>query len=141
METKQKIRTPDEIRTVSDDSGNLLKCINNGKRIIIWLKLASEKRHRKLGTINLKQKTLQIERNRSRHLMRKFDGYGFNHKLIADSKLFDTVRLTDDFSEWKIPKKFILDNGMFLNFKGQGFEVQIFVTLNQIEQFKKEPKF
>ena len=73
--------------------------------------------------------------------MRKFDGYGFNHKLIADSKLFDTVRLTDDFSEWKIPKKFILDNGMFLNFKGQGFEVQIFVTLNQIEQFKKEPKF
>lgn len=134
-------KTPDAIRTVGDDFGNLLKCSNNGKRIIISLKLTSEQKHRRLGVINLAQKSIQIRRDRDKHLMYKFDGYGFNHKLLADSKLFDTIRLSDNLAEWVIPKQFILDNGKFLNFKGQGFELQTFVTLSQIEQFKKEPKF
>lgn len=137
----KKQKSPDEIRTVGDDFGNLIKCANNGKRIVISLKLTSETRHRKLGVINLKQRSMQIKRNRDKHLMYKFDAYGFNHKLLADSKLFDTIRLSDNIAEWVIPKEFILDNGKFLNFKGQGFELQTFITLSQIEQFKKTPKF
>ena len=134
-------KSPDEIRTVGDDFGNLIKCANNGKRIVLSLKLTSETRHRKLGVINLKQRSMQIKRNRDKHLMYKFDAYGFNHKLLADSKLFDTIRLSDNIAEWVIPKEFILENGKFLNFKGQGFELQTFITLSQIEQFKKTPKF
>lgn len=140
MRPKKK-KSPDEIRTVGDDFGNLIVCANNGKRIVLSLKLASETRHRKLGVINLKQRSMQIKRNREKHLMYKFDAYGFNHKLLADSKLFDTIRLSDNIAEWVIPKEFILDNGKFLNFKGQGFELQTFITLSQIEQFKKTPKF
>lgn len=137
----KKQKAPDEIRTVGDDFGNLIKCANNGKRIVLSLKLTSETRHRKLGVINLKQRSMQIKRNRDKHLMYKFDAYGFNHKLLADSKLFDTIRLSDNIAEWVIPKEFILENGKFLNFKGQGFELQTFITLSQIEQFKKTPKF
>lgn len=137
----KKQKAPDDIRTVGDDFGNLIVCANNGKRIVLSLKLASETRHRKLGVINLKQRSMQIKRNRDKHLMYKFDAYGFNHKLLADSKLFDTIRLSDNIAEWVIPKEFILDNGKFLNFKGQGFELQTFITLSQIEQFKKTPKF
>lgn len=138
MKTK---KTQDEIRTVSDDFGNLIKSAYNGKRIILSLKLASETRHRKIGTINVKQRTIQIKRNRDKHLMYKFDGYGFNHKLLEDAKMFDTIRLSDNIADWVIPKQFILDNGKFLNFKSQGFELQTFVTLSQIEQFRKQPKF
>ena len=137
----KKQKTPDQIRTDSDEYGNLIKCANNGKRIVLSLKLASETRHRKIGVINLKQKSLQIKRNRSKHLMYTFNGYGFNHKLLADSKRFDIIRLSDEHDEWVIPKQYILDNGKFLNFKGQGFELQTFVTLEQISQFKKEAKF
>lgn len=137
----KKPKTPDAIRTVGDDFGNLIKCANNGKRIIISLKLASETRHRKLGVINLAQRSMQIKRNSAKHLMKKFNGYGFNYKLLADSKLFDTVRLSDENADWVIPKEFILENGKFLNFKKQGFELQVFTPLDQIEQFKKQPKF
>lgn len=132
---------PDAIRTVGDDFGNLLKCCNNGKRIVMSLKLASETKHRKLGIINLAQKAMQIKRDSGKHLMRKLNAYGFNYKLLSDSKLFDTVRLSDEKYEWVIPKQFIIDNGQFLNFKKQGFELQTFITLSQIEQFKKDPKF
>ena len=34
-------------------------------------------------------------------------------------------------------KQFILDNGVFLNFNKQGFELQVFIRLYNIEQFKK----
>ena len=71
--------------------------------------------------------------------MRSVNGYGFNHRLIADSKLFDTICLSDENSDWQIPKQFILDNGAFLNFNKQGFELQIFIGLYNIEQFKKFP--
>ncbi|MBK7362665.1 MAG: hypothetical protein IPJ01_10255 [Micavibrio sp.] len=44
-------------------------------------------------------------------------------------------------NEWSnIPVKFILENGKFLFFKEQGFEKQIFVSLEQLAEFKITPE-
>ena len=134
-----KMKPKENVRAIADDYGNKLICSNNGDRIIVSLKLVSEIRSRSLGTINLISRVIKIKRNSKKHLMRSVNGYGFNHRLIADSKLFDTICLSDENSDWQIPKQFILDNGAFLNFNKQGFELQIFIGLYNIEQFKKFP--
>ena len=133
------MKPKENVRAIADDYGNKLICSNNGDRIIVSLKLVSEIRSRSLGTINLSSRVIKIKRNSKKHLMRSVNGYGFNHRLIADSKLFDTIFLSDENSDWQIPKQFILDNGAFLNFNKQGFELQIFIGLYNIEQFKKFP--
>lgn len=134
---KMKIKPKENIRYIGDENGNKLICSNNGNRIIVSLKLLSEVRSRNLGTINLSSRVIKIKRNSKKHLMRSVNGYGFNHRLLADSKLFDTICLSDENSNWQIPKQFILDNGVFLNFNKQGFELQVFIRLYNIEQFKK----
>jgi len=137
-----KKATNDIIKSASDDLGNLLVCKNNGKRILLSLKLISERRYRKIGVINLAQKTLSVSRERKKHLFRKSGSYGFNHKLLNETKQFDKVRLNDEVSEWLIPVKFILENGHFLNFVNHGgFELQIFIPLHMIDEFKRENKF
>ena len=132
----------DEIVSISDDLGNLLVVKNNGKRLIVTLRLVSEgNRYRKVGVVNLATKIIEIQRNREKHLFRKGNAYGFNHKLLSDAKLFDTVRLKDDKAEWKVPVSYILENGKFLHFQNNGgFERQIFISLPEIEEFKRKPK-
>lgn len=143
MSKKIKALKPkEEVVSISDDYGNLIVVSNNGKRLIINLRLVSEgNRHRRIGVVNLAAKTIEIRRNRAKHLFRKGNAYGFNHKLLSDAKLFNTVRLKDDESEWKIPVAFILEYGEFLHFKNSGgFERQIFVSLEKIEEFKRKHK-
>jgi hypothetical protein len=55
--------------------------------------------------------------------------------VLEKTKRFYNIRLTDEFNVWLIPVKFILGSGFFLNFLEQGFERQIFVTLEQIKKF------
>lgn len=139
---KKRIKTPDIIKSLTDEVGNQLICKNNGKRIIMSLKLVKEDRYRRIGIINLATKTMEVRRKRGLHLFRKGNSYGFNHQLLADAKLFDKIRLFDEEGEWVIPKEYILTNGSFLNFINKGgFERQTFVTLEEIEQFKRQPKF
>jgi hypothetical protein len=137
----KKIKPLENVRSISDDYGNLVIARNNGKRIILSLKLVEEDRHRRIGVVNLAQKTLSIRRSRDKHLFRKNESWGINYKLLSDSKLFDTVKISDELQDWSIPVSYILENGSFLHFKGLGFERQIFVELEKIHQFKKEPKF
>lgn len=133
----KKAKAKDEVKSISDEVGNLVIVKNNGKRIILTLKLVSETRFRKLGIVNLAQKSFEVKRKREKHLFRKLYSYGFNSKLLHDAKMFNTVRLSDETCRWTIPVSFILENGTYLNFKGQGFETQIFINLDKIEQFKK----
>jgi len=141
MRKPKKAKAKDEVKSVGDEKGNLLVLKNNGKRVIVSLRLIGEgNRCRKVGIINLKQKRIEIRRNRAKHLFRKGDSYGVNYKLINDSTLFDFVSITDEFSRWVVPKQFIIDNGKILNFSnaGVGFEVQTFISLAQMEPFKKD---
>ena len=123
-------------KQISDSAGNKIIASNNGDRIKVLLKLNSELRSRLLGYVNIKSKSIKIIRKKEVHLLYKNNSYGFNHTLLADAKTFDKILLKDELNAWKIPTQFILDNGKFLFFKEQGFERQIFVSLEQLNQFK-----
>lgn len=136
----RKTKEKDVIKSISDDYGNLLILRKNSKRVLISLKLVSEEITRRIGTLNKAQRTLTIKRKRGKHLFRKANAYGFNHRLLETSKLIDYIRLEDETSEWKIPREEILKKGSFLYFQKQGFEKQIFLSLDSMQEFIQETK-
>jgi len=132
----------DDIKTVDDQYGNLIRCCNNGRRIVLSLKLAAEKRARRLGFINISTQTFFVRRNSKKHLFIKLNAYGFNYKILSETSNFDKVRLDDEKFSWIIPVKYILENGVFLNFLNKGgFELQIFISLSKIESYKRNKNF
>lgn len=80
-------------------------------------------------------KLLHVTRNREKHLFRNLNAYGFNHEILYN---FDNYKidLYDDNNNWLIPVQFILQNGKFLHFADNKLEIQIFIKLEQIENFK-----
>lgn len=127
---------------IDDEIGNRLQVCTNDKRVVLYLILKSEQgKKRRLGVITKSTKTLFIKRRRMVHLLRKGNAYGFNEYVLENAKLFDKIKLTDEQSEWKVPVKFILEKGTYLHFKKQGFELQKFVSLEQLEPFKTNPNF
>jgi len=141
MKKKPRKKSLDVIKTISDESGNLLIIKDNKVRLKLTLKLKSEAKGRQLGVINLERKVFEVKRNRTKHLFRKNQSYGFNHKLLDEAKLFDNIRLKDEIQEWLIPKNYILENGSFLHFKNNGgFERQIFIELDKIRDFARPTK-
>jgi hypothetical protein len=123
-------------KQITDNLGNKIIASSNGDRIKVLLKLNTEIRSRLLGYINIKSNSIKIIRKKELHLMQINNSYGFNHTLLADAKTFNKILLKDEFNSWSIPTQFILDNGKFLFFKEQGFEKQIFISLEQLNQFK-----
>jgi len=140
MAKKRAPKAKDDITSIGDDQGNLILIHNNGKRLILTLKLNSESKGRRLGVVNLGTKIMEIKRDREKHLHILSNSYGFNYNLLDRAKKFHTIRLIDQVDEWKIPIKYILDNGKILYFKQQGFELQTFLSLSDMEQFKRPAK-
>jgi hypothetical protein len=120
---------------ILDEKGNELIAKTNDNVISLYLKLV-EKSERLLGIIDKKEKTFQIKRNREKHLFKRNKSYGFNHYVLKNAKTFDKIYLLDDVTSWIIPVKFILENGSFMQFQQQGFELQIFIPLEKIAQFE-----
>ena len=120
-----------------DDTGkNKLMIKQNDKLITLILKLGTTK-NRHIGTVTKSTRTIEINRVRGKHLFLKGNAYGFNHYVLKNQTSIDWIRLSDDTGEhWKIPVRYVLENGKFLHFKSIGYELQIFVSLSQIEQFK-----
>lgn len=121
---------------IDNDGKNKIITSATTKRITIYLHLQSDKRKRKIGTITLSTKTMEIKRNRGEHLFRKGTAYGFNEYVLRQTKLADKIRLSDEHDNWKIPIEHILKNGKYLHFQQQGFERQLFLSLDELEQFK-----
>jgi len=122
---------------IKDETGNIIESTHKGSSASLRLKLSSESYYRNLGSINMKTRQLELIRERSKHLFRKFNAYGFNHYILANATLFDHVLLKDDQGAYNVPKEVILEKGKFMNFKNHGgFELQIFLPLNEIENFK-----
>ena len=120
---------------ILDEKGNELIAKTNGNVISLYLKLV-EKSERLLGIIDKKEKTFQIRRNREKHIFKRNKSYGFNHYVLKNAKTFDKIYLLDDVTSWIIPVKFILENGSFMQFQQQGFELQIFIPLEKIAQYE-----
>jgi len=100
----------------------------------LFVKLPNNER-RKIGILNLQNRTLEVKRIRNKHLHNKSNSYGFNYFLIHEATLFDHIVLRET-NTYKIPVQFIKENGKVLNFKRQNFEIQAFVSLGQIEGFR-----
>jgi hypothetical protein len=127
-----------------DEQGNRIIVIKEDNILKLYIALKSENRRRSVGFINTNTKVLHITRCRPRHLFRKLNAYGFSYQIIKDAKKFNKIRLKDEKAEWLIPTSFILDknNSDFLHFKGNGgFELQVFLPLDKIEQFKRPERF
>lgn len=108
----------------------------------IHLKLAGEKgRERLIGTIDIEHDWLMVERKRDKHLHRKSLSYGFNEYLIKNAKAFKNIMLHDESGYYLIPLDVIKENGKYLFFKQQGFEVQLFLELEIIKKYKHKPLF
>lgn len=128
------VRT-DHLKVLGDSYGNFIGVDDYGN---VYLQLNSENRMRKLGMINDEERKMIIKRERKKHLFRKGNAYGFNDFLLRNTQRFDIITLIDDYQSWKIPVKEILEKGFYLNFKEQGFELQIFMSLENMESFKIE---
>ena len=127
---------------VEDTCGNRIIVNRNNDKLTVSIKLANSTTDRYIGDINMSTRTLIVKRSRMKHLLIKRNAYGLNHKLITEATRFDTVRIIDEFSTWNIPREFIVEHGQPLLFTRYYHELQIFISLEQIEQFKesKEPK-
>jgi hypothetical protein len=112
--------------------------VETSKTITVYLKLASETKKRKLGMVTKSTKTFHITRNRIKHLHIKTNSYGFNDYLIRNAKEFDTIELQDELKRWKFPKNFVIDNGVYLFFKKEGFELQKFVPLELLKTYEQK---
>lgn len=122
---------------LDDDGRNKLHLKTTDKTIVLHLQLEAEgSRKRKIGVVTRSTKTLGIKRSRAKHLLVKGNAYGFNQHILNEAKTFDTIRLSDEFSNWKIPVSYILTEGKHLIFKQQGFELQLFLTLAQLEKYR-----
>jgi len=124
-----------------DDSGlNKLMVKQNDKLVILTLKLGSLK-PRRIGQVTKSTRTIEMRRKRGIHLFRKGNAYGFGYYVLKNQTSIDWIRLSDDTgSHWKIPVKYLLAKGKFLHFKNQGFELQKFLSLEDLKQFEVQPE-
>jgi hypothetical protein len=131
-----RAKSPFVIRMFPIDDNNSLVIKSNDRLIHLKLHLAGDK-PRLIGTVTKSTRTIVMRRKRAVHLFRKMNAYGFNDYVLRQAKTFDWIRLSDDLgNDWKIPKDYILNEGEYMNFKRQGFELQRFVSLENLEQFK-----
>lgn len=128
---RRRVQAPAQVRIPDKDGNEIL--INNGRSIL--LRLRGERKARRIGEINSK-KQLVVHRKRIIHLHYKSQSYGFNHYIIDNAKKFNKVLLIDERGSYLIPNKVILEKGEFLYFKQVGFELQIFLSLEIINQYK-----
>jgi len=130
------------VRTFFADktSKNYLTIKENNKIIILRLKLEAHTKQRLIGTVTKSTRTIEMRRKRDIHLFRKGNAYGFNDFVLRNQTTFDLVRLNDETTNWVIPVKYILENGTYLEFSKVGFELQRFLSLEQLEIFRILPE-
>ena len=134
---KQKASAPTNVYTIKDSTGNKIISTHHGTFATIALKLNDENHHRSIGTIRFIELEFHVIRQRSKHLLIKAQSYGFNHYILDNAKLFDTVVIQDEYSTWRIPRAIMLEQGKFMHFKNNGgFELQIFVSLELLNEYQ-----
>ena len=128
-----------------DKKGNVLIAEHTDESIILSFKVKTENRTRHIGHIDKASRKLYVFRNRSTHLHRKSDSYGFMYKLFKETRRFDTVYLSDEFSAYEFPRSIVLEQGKPMHFVGSDdnndYELQYFLPLNIIEKYQVQGEF
>jgi hypothetical protein len=104
--------------------------------LYITLHLKGKKAGRNIGRVRLADRVLEVSRKRDKHLMLKANAYGFNEYVLREAKRFDKIELTDEYGTYLFSRQLALDMGKYLHFKEEGFEKQIFLSLNIITNHK-----
>ena len=120
----------------TDDFGNIVFVKNNEIR----LRIKGRERVRKLFDINKPLNLISCRRDRKKHLHIKSDSYGFNWHVLMRANKVENVLLKDREGVYLIPIRHILNRGQFMHFKKQKFELQIFLTLEEINKYKTDGK-
>jgi hypothetical protein len=128
-------------KSIPDQYGNYFEVEESKGWLSVSIKLEKDVRLREIGKVNLKERFIEIKRNKVKHLFRKNNSYGFNEHLIKTGKTFDKIKLIDDGGTYVFPKSEILEKGKYLFFKEQGFEKQLFLPLEEINKFKVQDLF
>lgn len=98
---------------------------------VYWI---SEKHRRNIG--KLVNDTFYCQR-RPEHFHRLTKSYGFNYELVKYSPfIFICVELQSGEKIWTT-RQTVLEKGKVLNFKKQGFELQIFLKLEHFRNTKE----
>lgn len=136
---KPKLISSSVILTEPDERGNYFRVESDQLMMVrqIMIHLASENKSRHIGVLYVKDKTLRVKRTRSKHLFIKNNSYGFNEHIIRTAILFDKILIEDEHGLFLVPREEIMNNGTYLDFKEIGFEKQIFLSLEIIEQYRK----
>jgi len=124
------------IREMLDEEGNRIIATDKGNVISIDLKLKKEKRRRHVGLVTKSTRTLFVSRQRGLHLHLKSNSYGFNYTILEKAHSFDFISIQDEYGRWKIKREDALnkENQSKLFFKQQGFELQIFISLDKLTE-------
>lgn len=126
--------------SITSKEGHRFEADERDGFLYITLHLKGSKRGRSIGRVRLADRVLEVERNRSKHLMNKANAYGFNEYVIRAAKKFDRIELTDEYGTYLFPRQLVIDMGKYLHFKDEGFERQMFLSLNIITNHKIENK-
>ena len=122
----------------SNENVLLIEKVLRYNGIDIFIRLREEQHRRMIGRVNFDTRTLHVERDSTKHLLKKANAYGFNYYILKNAQRFDKVVLheTDTGDAFRMEVKFMLSEGEFLFFKEQGFEKQIFLTREWIGHYK-----
>lgn len=135
--TKKPASAPTNVFTIVDEEGNKIVSTHNGHFARIHLKLKEENFQRNIGTIKIAEREFHVKRDRTKHFMWRTRQYGFNHYILDNAKLFDTVVIEDEHARWRIPRATMLEHGKFMHFKNNGgFELQVFVSLDTLAPYE-----
>lgn len=101
----------------------------------------AEKRKRHIGDIIKGTGYIRMTRERSKHLMKKMNAYGFNNYILREAKRFQRVILSDEYGTYEIPRTIFFTEGTYKEFKHEGFETQIFLSLDVIRKYTRPAIF
>lgn len=108
-----------------DKDGNVVEYEEETGGVFITLKKSGKRRN--IGRFY--RGMLYVKRNLTQHEFRKNQSIGFNYDLMHRGK-FTHIILDTGTEFFRITRQEVLDKGEVLNFKKQGFELQIFVPMS-----------
>ena len=116
-----------------DDGVSASVFVTGGKAFV---KLRSEK-PRLVGFMGGNDgRILVMQRSSEKHMMQRIKGYGFNVVLLQKYLIPKGFRIgleIDKKYKYILNPELIMEHGSYLHFKNQGYELQIFVSLENIK--------
>ena len=124
-----------------DDDNNTLTFFWKAKKIKLTLAGSADRKPetRWIGKMDRPNNQVIVRRYEEAHRFQNMNGFGFN-RLLCDKMKEDAgcsfFYVKTKYGEFRVPVKELLKQGEHYHFKAQGFELQIFMSLEQLEKYK-----